>query len=136
MVIVPGGCEAISSPRQLPLIISNTSASAGIGFDRLVVTGNTLESDGPKNRGYAIDLRRSKNSIIADNSLKDVSNGISLGGDLLTNEMRNNVVSASDVAYAITRSLGKNKATNNRILGNPKQGWSLSTPNPSDSIDQ
>jgi len=124
------------APQQLQLIISNTSASAGIGFDRLIVTGNTLESDGPKNRGYAIDLRRIQNSVIADNSLKGVSNGISLGGDLLANEMRNNVVIASDVAYAITGSLGKNKAANNRILGNPKQGWSLSTPNLSDIIDQ
>jgi hypothetical protein len=123
------------APPQLQLIISNTSASAGIGFDRLVVTGNTLESDGPKNRGYAIDLRRIQNSVIADNSLKGVSNGISLGGDLLANEMRNNVVIASDVAYAITGSLGKNKAANNRILGNPKQGWSLSTSNPTDSIE-
>jgi hypothetical protein len=125
-----------SAPQQLQLIISNTSASAGIGFDRLIVTGNTLESDGPKNRGYAIDLRRIKNSIITDNSLRGVSNGISLGGDLLANEMRNNVVIASDVAYEITGSLGKNKVANNRVLGNPKQGWSLSTPNPADSIDQ
>jgi hypothetical protein len=50
--------------------------------------------------------------------------------------MRNNVVIASDLAYAITGSLGKNKAANNRILGNPKQGWTLSTPDSSDSIDQ
>ena len=124
------------APQQLQLIITNTSASAGIGFDRLVVMGNSLESDGPPNRGYAIDLRRIKNSIISDNSLKGVSSGISLGGDLLANEMRNNVVIASDVAYAITGSLGNNKASNNRVLGNPKQGWSLSTPNPSDSIEQ
>ena len=42
---------------------------------------------------------------------------------------------ASEIAYAITGSLGKNKAANNRILGNPKQGWSLSTSNPTDSIE-
>ena len=124
------------APQQLQLIVTNTSASAGIWFDRLVVTGNSLESNGSQNRGYAMDLRRIKNSIISDNSLKGVSNGISLGGDLLANEMRNNVVIASDVAYAITGSLGNNKASNNRVLGNPKQGWSLSTPNPSDSIEQ
>jgi polygalacturonase len=125
-----------SAPQQLQLIISNTSASAGIGFDRLIVTGNTLESDGPQNRGYAIDLRRIQNSVIANNSLKGVSNGISLAGDLVANEMRNNVVTVSDVAYAITGSLGKNRAANNRALGSPKQGWSLSTPNASDSIEQ
>lgn len=121
-------------PQQLQAIIANTSANAGIGFDRLIVTGNVIESDEPKNRGFAIDLRRIQNSIIADNSLKGVTNGISLSGDVLGNEIRNNVVIAADVAYAITGSLGGNKATNNKILGSPKQGWSLSTPHPSDSI--
>ena len=124
------------APAQLQQIFFNTSASAGIRFDRMAVTGNIIESAGPKNRGYVIDLRRLQNSVVAENSVKGVTNGISLGGDLLANEMRNNVVAASDVAYAIAGSLGKNKTANNRVIGNPKQGWSLSTPNPSDSIEQ
>jgi nitrous oxidase accessory protein NosD len=88
----------------------------------MAVTGNIIESAGPKNRGYVIDLRRLQNSVVAENSVKGVTNGISLGGDLLANEMRNNVVAASDVAYAIAGSLGKNKTANNRVIGNPKQG--------------
>ena len=124
------------APAQLQQIFFNTSASAAISFDRVTVTNNIIESAGPQNRGYAIDLRRVQNSRIADNSVKGVTNGISLGGDILANELRNNTVTASDVAYAITGSLGKNKAASNRILGNPKERWSLSTPNPSDSIEQ
>ena len=124
------------APAQLQQIFFNTSASAAISFDRVTVTNNIIESAGPQNRGYAIDLRRVQNSRIADNSVKGVTNGISLGGDILANELRNNTVTASDVAYAITGSLGKNKAASNRILGNPKERWSLSTPNPTDSIDQ
>ena len=130
-ILIEGG-----APPQPQQILFNTSPSAGVGFDRVTVTGNTIDSAGPKNKGYVIDLRRVQNSLIADNSVKGVTNGISLGGDLLANEMRNNVVTASDVAYAITGSLGKNKAANNKFLGNPKQGWSLSAPNPSDSIEQ
>jgi len=124
------------APAQLQQIFFNTSASAAISFDRVTVTNNIIESAGPQNRGYAIDLRRVQNSRIADNSVKGVTNGISLGGDILANELRNNTVTASNVAYAITGSLGKNKAASNRILGNPKERWSLSTPNPTDSIDQ
>jgi len=124
------------APAQLQQIFFNTSASAAISFDRVTVTNNIIESAGPQNRGYAIDLRRVQNSRIADNTVKGVTNGISLGGDILANELRNNTVTASDVAYAISGSLGKNKAASNRVLGNPKQGWSLSTPNPSDSIEQ
>jgi parallel beta-helix repeat protein len=124
------------APAQLQQIFFNTSASAAVSFDRVTVTNNIIESAGPQNRGYAIDLRRVQNSRIADNSVKGVTNGISLGGDILANELRNNTVTASNVAYAITGSLGKNKAASNRILGNPKERWSLSTPNPTDSIDQ
>ena len=124
------------APAQLQQIFFNTSASAAISFDRVTVTNNIIESAGPQNRGYAIDLRRVQNSRIADNSVKGVTNGISLGGDILANELRNNTVTASNVAYAITGSLGKNKAASNRILGNPKERWSLSTSNPTDSIDQ
>ena len=124
------------APAQLQQIFFNTSASAAVSFDRVTVTNNIIESAGPQNRGYAIDLRRVQNSRIADNTVKGVTNGISLGGDILANELRNNTVTASNVAYAITGSLGKNKAASNRILGNPKERWSLSTPNPTDSIDQ
>ena len=81
--------------------------SAAVGFDRAVVTGNTIDSAGPRNRGYAIDLRRVQNSIIADNSVNGVTNGISLGGSRQAIEMRDNVVVASDVAYAFSDSQGK-----------------------------
>ena len=99
------------APAQLQQIFFNTSASAAISFDRVTVTNNIIESAGPQNRGYAIDLRRVQNSRIADNSVKGVTNGISLGGDILANELRNNTVTASNVAYAITGSLGKNKSS-------------------------
>ena len=124
------------APAQLQQIFFNTSASAAISFDRVTVTNNIIESAGPQNRGYAIDLRRVQKSLIADNTVKGVTNGISLGGDILANELRNNTVTASNVAYAITGSLGKNKAASNRILGNPKERWSHQHPIQRMSIDQ
>ena len=108
------------APAQLQQIFFNSSASAAISFDRVTVTNNIIESAGPQNRGYAIDLRRVQNSRIADNSVKGVTNGISLGGDILANELRNNTVTASNVAYAITGSLGKNKAASNRDSRQPE----------------
>lgn len=124
------------APPQSQPIFFNTSASAGVGFDRVAVTGNTIESLGPKHRGYAIDLRRVQNSVIADNAVRGATNGISLGGGLRANHMRGNVVVAYDVAYSFSDSLGGNVVANNKITGSPKQGWSVSSPHPSDSISQ
>ena len=87
-------------------------------------------------KGYAIELRRVQHSVVADNKVKSVTNGISLGEDLMSNEIRNNVVEGSDIAYALEGSLGGNKATNNRIVGNPRQRWKLSALNTSDSVQQ
>jgi polygalacturonase len=123
-------------PAPSRMIFANTSAAAGIVFKRLSVIGNTIENEGPRSTEYAIDLRRIQNSIVADNTVKGVTNGISLAGDLLSNEVRNNNVEASDVAYLIEGSLGGNKAANNRIAGNPKQAWKLSRLQTSDAVQQ
>lgn len=122
------------APQPLPLIFANSSVHAEIRFERLVVAGNTIENDGPINREFAIDLRRIRNSIVADNSVRGVANGIAIGGDLFANEIRGNVVAASDIAYALADSVGKNQAAHNRFLGNPKQAWKLSDLHSSDSI--
>jgi parallel beta-helix repeat protein len=116
------------------MIFTNTSDKAGIVFDRLIVTGNTVENDGPTNKGFAIDLRRIRNSRVTDNTVKGVANGISLSKGLLSNEIRNNTVSASVTAYSLEGSRGGNRAVNNRIVGNSKQKWKLSNIKPSDSI--
>jgi hypothetical protein len=50
-----------------------------------------------------------------------------LSGELLSNNVHNNVVEASKVAYRFDGSLGGNKAAGNRIVGNPGQGWKVST---------
>ena len=76
------------------MIFTNTSDKAGIVFDRLIVTGNTIENDGPINKGYAIDLRRIRNSRVTNNTVKGVGNGISLSGNVLSNEVHNNIVEA------------------------------------------
>jgi polygalacturonase len=120
-------------PRQM--IFANTSAAASIVFKRLTVSGNTIENEGPRSTEYAIDLRRIQNSVVADNVVKGVVNGIYIGGDLLSNEVRNNLVEASDIAYGLEGSLGENKVTNNRIVGNPRTGWKISGLKASDSVD-
>jgi hypothetical protein len=124
-----------SAPQPTQIIFANTSANAGIAFDGLTVSGNKIESARQGGRGYAIDLRRIHNSSVVDNVLKGVANGISLGGDLLANEVRDNSVEASEVAYALEGSLGGNKATNNQIVGKPRQGWKLSALKTSDSVE-
>jgi polygalacturonase len=120
-----------SSPN--PMIITNTSTRAGILFDRLIVAGNMLENDDPTNKGYIIDLRRIQNSRVTDNTVKGAVYGISLTR-ILSNEVHNNIVEASETAYQIEGSQGGNKATNNRVAGSSKQKWKLSNMKPSDSV--
>jgi parallel beta-helix repeat protein len=116
-----------TAPAPSQMIFANTSSAAAIVFKRLTVTGNKIENEGPRGGEYAVDLRRVQNSLVSDNTVKGVTYGISLSGDLLSNEVRNNVVEASDVAYVLEGSLGENRAVNNRIVGTPRQGWKLST---------
>jgi polygalacturonase len=123
-----------TAPASRQLIFANSSHSAGILFNRLTVTGNTIENEARGNTGFAIDLRRVQNSVVADNTIKGATNGIGLASELWANEVRNNVVEASGVAYRLDSSNGKNKTANNRILGNPKQRWSVSNMRSSDSV--
>jgi Pectate lyase superfamily protein len=124
------------APPPAQMIFANTSATAGIIFSNLSITGNKLESEAPSGQDFAVDLRHLQNSLVADNLVKGVANGISLGGALLSNEIRNNVVEASDVAYALEESLGGNKATNNRVLGRPRQSWKLASLHKTDFVEQ
>jgi hypothetical protein len=125
-----------TAPQPSQMIFANTTATAGIIFNGLIVSGNKIENEGPGAKGYAIDLRRVQKSLVADNSVKGATSGISLTGELLSNEVRNNVVEASEVAYRFEGSLGGNRAVNNRIVGKPRQGWMSSNLNASDAIDQ
>jgi hypothetical protein len=125
-----------SAPKSLPSIFANTSDRAGIIFTGMTVSGNTIESESRNGEGFAIELRRLQKSRVVDNTVKGVTGGISLTGELLSNELRNNVVGASDVAYRLESSLGGNKAANNRIVGKPRQGWTLSNLQSSDSVEQ
>jgi polygalacturonase len=125
-----------TAPAPDRFIFANSSAAVAVVFERLAVTGNTIENEGTKGGKYAIDLRRVQNSLVADNRIRGAGNGISLGGDLLSNQVSNNEVEASDVAYALEGSLGGNRVNNNRVVGNPRQGWNLSALQTSDSVQQ
>jgi hypothetical protein len=72
---------------------------------------------------------------MADNTVKGATSGI-WGSELLSNEVRNNVVEASDVAYRFEGSLGGNRVANSRIVGKPRQGWMSSNLNASDAVEQ
>jgi len=124
-----------AAPRPDPMIFAN-SPRAGIVFERLIVTGNTIENDTRKNKDYAIDLRRIQHSVVAGNTVRKVTNGISLDGKLLSNEIRDNLVEASDTAYYFGDSLGGNRATNNRLAGKPKAGWETSGMQKSDILEK
>ena len=124
------------APQPPQMILANSSARAGIKFDRLIVTGNTIDNDGPKNRDYAIDLRSLKNSVVANNVVNNVASGISLNGNLRANEVRDNVVEASGIAYRFEGSVGGNKVANNRVVGNAKRDWKVSNIRDSDSIER
>src|SRR6266511_3262359 len=124
------------APPPAQMIFANTSATAGIIFSNLSITGNKLESEAPRGQDFAVDLRHLQNSLVADNLVKGVANGISLGGALLSNEIRNNVVEASEVAYALEESLGGNRATNNRVVGRPRQSWKLASLHKTDFVEQ
>ncbi len=125
-----------NAPQPSQMIFANTTATAGILFNGLTVSGNKFENEGPGGRGYAIDLRRIQKSLVADNTVKGFTSGISLSGELLSNEVRNNVVEASEVAYRLEGSLGGNKTSNNRIVGKPRQGWMSSNLQASDAVEQ
>ena len=124
-----------SAPAPDRLIFANSSSAAGVTFERLAVTRNLIENLAPKGGRYAIDLRRIQNSVVANNRIRGATNGISLGGDLLSNQMVDNEVEATDVAYALEDSLGGNRVSSNRVIGNPQQGWKLSNIKPSDSVE-
>jgi polygalacturonase len=124
------------APQPMQLIFANTSATAKIVFNGLTVSGNKVENDGPQGQDYAIDLRGLQKSLVADNTVRGVASGISLSGDLVSNEVRDNVVEASDVAYRIEGSEGSNRAANNRIIGKPRQGWAVSQLRETDSIER
>ncbi len=124
------------APQPKQMILANSSGKAGIDFDRLIVTGNTIENGGSKNRGFAIDLRSIKNSVVADNTLKNVASGISLNGNLRGNKVHNNIVEASETAYRFEGSLGSNKIANNRVVGQARQHWKVSNLQESDSIQR
>jgi parallel beta-helix repeat protein len=124
------------APKSRQLIFANTSQAAGILFERLTVTGNTIENNGPQSSEFAVDLRRIQNSLVSDNNVKGATQGISLTGALLANQVRNNTVHASGIAYRLDDSLGENQVENNRVVGNPRQAWRVSSLKPTDSIDQ
>jgi hypothetical protein len=121
-----------AQPSQM--IFANTSATTGILFNGLTVSGNKIENEGPKGKGYAIDLRRVQNSIVAANVVKGFANGISLQSDLLGNEVGDNLVEASGVAYQFADSLGGNKVVKNKILGEPQVRWQLRNVKTSDLV--
>lgn len=125
-----------SAPPPQQMIFANTSDRAGIVFTGLSVAGNTLENETRSGKEFAIDLRGLQNSLVGDNQVKGAVNGISLGGALLSNEIRNNVVEAFDIAYAIEDSLGNNKAFNNRIVGRPRQSWKVAALQTTDSVEK
>jgi hypothetical protein len=124
-----------TAPAPPPMIFANTSANAGIAFSRLTIDRNYIQNYAGGSTGYAIDLRRMQHSFVVANSIKGVTNGIALAGDLLSNEVRDNLVEASGIAYDLTGSLGENKMYNNRILGSPKTRWQTSGLKPSDAVD-
>lgn len=125
-----------TAPAPAPMIFANASARAGILFETLAVSGNNLENEGPRGMEFAVDLRRVQNSLIGDNRIKGFANGIALGGALLSNQVRNNVVEATQVAYAMEDSLGGNRAVNNQIVGKAKTAWKTSTLKASDLIER
>lgn len=111
-----------TAPASGPMIFANSSKAAGVVFKRLTITGNEIHNDGPRNKGYAIDLRFVQDSLVADNKIKGVADGISLGGGLRSNELRNNTVEASGTGY--------------RIDGHPRPAGSLSNRNTSEIIER
>jgi hypothetical protein len=64
------------APQPGPMIFANASARSGITFQRLTITGNRFENKATASIGYAIDLRRVQNSIIADNHVAGATSGI------------------------------------------------------------
>jgi pectate lyase-like protein len=127
--------EATAPPAER-VIFANASAKARIIFKGLTVSGNRIENEGPPSKEFAIELRRLQNSFVVDNRIKRFANGIAIGGALLSNEVRNNVVEASEVAYAIEDSVGGNKLVNNWIVGRPRTAWKLTNLPATDTVEK
>jgi parallel beta-helix repeat protein len=60
-------------------------------------------------KDFAIDLRRVQQSMVAGNTVRNATKGIALVRDLRGNEVRDNSVEASEIAYSIEDSLGITK---------------------------
>ena len=124
-----------SAPAPHQAIFTNTSSAAGIVFKRLAVSGNRIENAASGSQEYALDLKALQHSMVADNTIKGFVNGIALRGELLSNEIRNNLVEVSEVAYTLSDSLGNNRVVGNRTAGSPREKWRLSGIKNSDLID-
>jgi polygalacturonase len=116
---------AAGAPAARQMIFANTSTAAAIVFNRLTVSGNRVDGEGGS-KHFAIDLRRVQHSTVTANTIRNARKGISLVRDLRANEIRDNVVEAGEIAYALEDSLGENKAVNNQIVGSPKTSWKTS----------
>jgi len=127
--------EATAPPAE-QIIFGNASPRAGIHFKGLAIRGNRMENAGPPAREFAMDLRHLQNSVVVDNTIQGFANGMALGGALLSNEVRNNAVEATEVAYAIEDSLGGNKVANNRIVGRSRTPWKVSELKATDTIEK
>lgn len=125
-----------TAPKSRQIIFANASQVTGIVFQRLTVTGNTIENLGPESNEFAIDLRRIQNSVVADNTIKGVAQGISLAGALLANQVYNNTVHASAVAYRLDGSLGENRMMSNQVIGNPRERLKSSNLKSSDAVER
>jgi hypothetical protein len=111
--------EAGAPPAE-SMIFANSSPPAGITFKRVTVTGNEVVNNGSASDKWAIDLRRIQHSVVSENTVKGVVNGISLTGDLLGNEVHTNSVDASQTAFQVGASMGKNRGYGNRLLNAPR----------------
>jgi hypothetical protein len=72
---------------------------------------------------------------VAGNTVRNATKGTALVQDLRGNEVRDNSVEASEIAYSIEDSLGDNKAGNNRIVGRPTSPWKTSRLKASDVVE-
>ncbi|MGB7956770.1 MAG: right-handed parallel beta-helix repeat-containing protein, partial [Candidatus Nitrosopolaris sp.] len=114
-------------------VVYNNTGS-GIAFTRNV-THSVVRSNYVHGQGAAIQVSKSSNDEIYNNTISNVRSGIGIINDSIDNEIHhNNVINASNPLRTDTDS-SKNKVYSNNIVGSNSSSVSTSTTSGLDSAD-
>lgn len=121
-----------------PLVFSSETAMLSLlardfFFERFTMYDNALIHN--RTGGWAMDLRRLRNSAVYTNTIRDAVYGLSATDRIFNNQIYGNVVHAAiQIAYGLGPSDGQNTFQNNYYSGSPTMPLFTDNLQPSDIV--